>query len=121
MAVAVPAHPDPSSTAAANVAAALVLLRALQAHGLRRLVLCPGSRSAPLAVAAGLLEPQGLQLLTAVDERSAAFLAVGLGRADGRPAAVVTTSGTAVANLLPAVVEADHGMVPLLLLTADRP
>jgi len=89
--------------------------------GLRRLVLCPGSRSAPLAVAAGLLERQGLRLYTAIDERSAAFLALGLGRADGVPAAVVTTSGSAVANLLPAVVEADHGAVPLLLLTADRP
>ncbi|MEY3751454.1 MAG: 2-succinyl-5-enolpyruvyl-6-hydroxy-3-cyclohexene-carboxylic-acid synthase [Cyanobacteriota bacterium] len=121
MAFAVPAHSAPSCSAAANLGAALVLLQALQALGLRRLVLCPGSRSAPLAVAAGLLEPHGLQLLTAVDERSAAFLAVGLGRADGVPSAVITTSGTAVANLLPAVVEADHGAVPLLLLTADRP
>jgi 2-succinyl-5-enolpyruvyl-6-hydroxy-3-cyclohexene-1-carboxylate synthase len=62
-----------------------------------------------------------VQLLTAVDERSAGFLALGLGRADGAPAALITTSGTAVANLLPAVVEADMGAVPLLLLTADRP
>jgi 2-succinyl-5-enolpyruvyl-6-hydroxy-3-cyclohexene-1-carboxylate synthase len=74
-----------------------------------------------LAVAAGLLEPHGLDLFTGVDERSAAFLALGLGRADGLPAAVITTSGTAVANLLPAVVEADHGSVPLLVLSADRP
>ncbi|MBM5806176.1 MAG: 2-succinyl-5-enolpyruvyl-6-hydroxy-3-cyclohexene-1-carboxylic-acid synthase [Cyanobacteria bacterium M_surface_10_m2_179] len=121
MAFAVPATPAHGSSPAANLRAALVLLQALRDLGLRRLVLCPGSRSAPLAVAAGLLERQGLQLLTAVDERSAAFLAVGLGRADGLPAAVVTTSGTAVANLLPAVVEADHGAVPLLLLSADRP
>ena len=99
----------------------MALLTALHGLGLRRLVLCPGSRSAPLAVAAGLLERRGLGLYTAVDERSAAFLALGLGRADGVPAAVVTTSGSAVANLLPAVVEADHGAVPLLLLTADRP
>jgi 2-succinyl-5-enolpyruvyl-6-hydroxy-3-cyclohexene-1-carboxylate synthase len=97
------------------------LLQALQACGLRRLVLCPGSRSGPLAVAAGLLEPSGLELFTGVDERSAAFLALGLGRADGHAAAVVTTSGTAVANLLPAAVEADHGAIPLLLLSADRP
>jgi len=88
---------------------------------MERLVLCPGSRSAPLAVAAGLLEPWGLQLFTAVDERSAAFFALGLGRAGGLPAAVVTTSGSAVANLLPAVVEADRGAIPLLLLSADRP
>ncbi len=113
-----PAFP---TRAAANLRAALRLLLALRRQGLRRLVLCPGSRSAPLAVAAGLLERHGLQLLTGVDERSAAFLALGLGRVDGVPAAVVTTSGTAVANLLPASVEADSGSVPLLLLTADRP
>ena len=116
-----PAPPAHRCSAAGNLQAALHLLQALRARGLRRLVLCPGSRSAPLAVAAGLLEAGGLELLTAVDERSAAFLALGLGRADGLPAAVVTTSGSAVANLLPAVVEANHGTVPLLLLTADRP
>ena len=121
MAAPVPAPSAPSCSAAANLRAALHLLQTLQACGLRRLVLCPGSRSAPLAVAAGLLEAHGLQLFTGVDERSAAFLALGLGRADGVPTAVVTTSGSAVANLLPAVVEADHGMAPLLLLTADRP
>jgi 2-succinyl-5-enolpyruvyl-6-hydroxy-3-cyclohexene-1-carboxylate synthase len=72
-------------------------------------------------VAAGLLEPFGLRLHTTIDERSAAFFALGLARATGLPAAVITTSGTAVANLLPAAVEADHGTIPLLLLTADRP
>lgn len=113
-----PAHP---CSAAANLQAASALLAALQGLGVRRLVLCPGSRSAPLAVAAGVLERRGLKLYTAIDERSAAFLALGLGRADGVPAVVVTTSGSAVANLLPAVVEADHGAVPMLLLTADRP
>ena len=118
-----PAHP---CSAADNLRAAVALLQALQRRGLRRLVLCPGSRSGPLAVAAGLLERHapdggGLELYTAVDERSAAFLALGLGRADGLAAAVVTTSGTAVANLLPAAVEADHGAIPLLLLSADRP
>ena len=85
-------------------------------------MLCPGSRSAPLAWAAGLLARRGwLRIHTAIDERSSAFFALGLGRVSGFPAAVITTSGTAVANLLPAVVEADHGAVPLLLLTADRP
>ena len=106
---------------ARNAWAALRLLEALRRLGLRHLVLCPGSRSAPLAVAAGLLEPHGVGLHTAIDERSAAFFALGLGRAEGFPAGVITTSGTAVANLLPAAVEADHGTVPLLLLTADRP
>ena len=115
--LAVPTPP----TAEANLRAALALLVALRRQGLGRLVLCPGSRSAPLAVAAGLLERSGLELFTAVDERSAAFFALGLGRAAGQPAAVVTTSGSAVANLLPAVVEADRGAIPLLLLTADRP
>jgi len=117
----VPLPPAAFCTAEANLRAALTLLQALQVLGLRRLVLCPGSRSAPLALAAGLLSEQGLELWTGIDERSAAFLALGLSRRDGVPAAVVTTSGTAVANLLPAAVEADYGAVPLLLLTADRP
>jgi len=108
-------------SALANVQAALTLLRALRRGGLTHGVLCPGSRSAPLAVAAALLEPGGLRLHTAIDERSAAFFALGLGRGSGLPAAVITTSGTAVANLLPAAVEADFGSIPLLLLTADRP
>lgn len=107
--------------ARANLEAALTLLQACAQAGVRQLVLCPGSRSGPLAVAAGLMERRGLQLVTAIDERSAAFFALGHGRATGLPAAVITTSGTAVANLLPAVVEADFGAIPLLLLTADRP
>ncbi|MEI7953303.1 MAG: thiamine pyrophosphate-binding protein, partial [Synechococcaceae cyanobacterium ELA182] len=73
----------------------MVLLAALVRQGLELVVLCPGSRSAPLAQAAALLEPQGLRLLTAIDERSAAFFALGHGKATGRPAAVITTSGTA--------------------------
>ena len=113
--------PDPAAGARANGLAALTVLSALQRRGLRHLVLCPGSRSAPLAVAAALLEGQGLRLHTAIDERSAAFFALGLGRALGQPAAVVTTSGTAVAQLLAAAVEADLGTIPLLLLSADRP
>ncbi len=110
-----------SPSSLANVRAALTLLGALRRGGLRHVVLCPGSRSAPLAVAAALLEAGGLRLHTAIDERSAAFFALGLGRGSGLPAAVITTSGTAVANLLPAAVEADFGTIPLLLLTADRP
>ncbi|MEB3271804.1 MAG: 2-succinyl-5-enolpyruvyl-6-hydroxy-3-cyclohexene-1-carboxylic-acid synthase [Synechococcus sp.] len=114
--------PAPAACSArANGAAALRLLAALMGLGLRHLVLCPGSRSAPLAVAAALLEPRGLVLHTAIDERSAAFFALGLGRGRGVAAAVATTSGTAVAQLLPACVEADLGTIPLLLLSADRP
>jgi 2-succinyl-5-enolpyruvyl-6-hydroxy-3-cyclohexene-1-carboxylate synthase len=111
----------PPPSAFANGRAALELLAALARGGVRHLVVCPGSRSAPLAVAASLLEPQGLRLYTAIDERSAAFFALGLGRAEGAPAVVITTSGSAVAHLLPAAVEADHGTVPLVLLSADRP
>ncbi|MFM8525573.1 MAG: thiamine pyrophosphate-binding protein [Cyanobacteriota bacterium] len=76
-----------------NLRASITLLLRLQRRGLRHLVLAPGSRSAPLAVAAALLEAEGLlQLHPGLDERSGAFLALGLARTDGRPAAVVTTS-----------------------------
>ena len=115
------AEPPPADRAEANLWAALLLLGALLRAGLVHAVVCPGSRSAPLAVAAGLLQRRGLRLHTALDERSAAFFALGLGRASGLPAAVITTSGSAVAQLLPACVEADHGAIPLLLLSADRP
>lgn len=110
-----------SPASAASAVACLQLLQALQARGLRHLVLCPGSRSGPLAVAASLLEGRDLRITTAIDERSASFFALGMARALGSPVAVVTTSGTAVANLLPALVEADLGTIPLLVLTADRP
>jgi len=104
-----------------NLEAALLLLKALMGQGLSQAVLCPGSRSGALALALGVLEPRGLELYTAIDERSAAFFALGLARATGKAVAVVTTSGTAVANLLPAAVEADYGAIPLLLISADRP
>ena len=104
-----------------NLEAALLLLKALMEQGLSQAVLCPGSRSGALALALGVLEPRGLALYTAIDERSAAFFALGLARATGKAVAVVTTSGTAVANLLPAAVEADYGAIPLLLISADRP
>ena len=110
------------SVAAANVRVALGLLLSFRRCGLERLVLCPGSRSGALASAAGLLARRGdLWLTTAIDERSAAFLALGMATASGRAVAVVTSSGTAAANLLPAAVEADRSCQPLLLLTADRP
>lgn len=105
-----------------SVAAARSLLDELVRLGLRHVVLAPGSRSAPLAYAAEALDRAGrLTLHVRIDERSAAFLALGLAKTTRVPAAVVTTSGTAVANLHPAVLEADHGQVPLILLTADRP
>jgi 2-succinyl-5-enolpyruvyl-6-hydroxy-3-cyclohexene-1-carboxylate synthase len=82
-------------------------------------VYAPGSRSTPLTAAA--VTHPGVETYQHVDERSAAFFALGIGRRTGRPAAVVTTSGTATANLHPAVVEADRGRVPLVVATADRP
>jgi 2-succinyl-5-enolpyruvyl-6-hydroxy-3-cyclohexene-1-carboxylate synthase len=96
-----------------------VLADELARCGLRHAVIAPGSRSTPLVVA--LAEHPDVFDHSVIDERSAAFVALGLARATGRPAAVVTTSGTAAANLLPAVLEADRAGVPLLLLTADRP
>jgi 2-succinyl-5-enolpyruvyl-6-hydroxy-3-cyclohexene-1-carboxylate synthase len=88
-------------------------------HGLRHAVVCPGSRNTPLAVC--LADRPDLALHVHHDERSAGFLALGLGMATGRAAVVVTTSGTAAVELHPAVVEAHHAGVPLLVCTADRP
>jgi len=102
-----------------STAMAEVVLDELLRGGVRYLVASPGSRSAALGIA-GARRPD-MHLVIVIDERSAAFHALGIGRATGRPAAVLTTSGSAVANLFPAVVEANTGMVPLLLLTADRP
>lgn len=102
--------------------AATALLAALIAEGLTDVVVCPGSRSQALALAAWQFEQRGeVNLHVRIDERSAAFFALGIGQETSRPAAVITTSGTAVANLMPAVLEAHHAQVPLLLLTADRP
>ncbi|GLY27608.1 2-succinyl-5-enolpyruvyl-6-hydroxy-3-cyclohexene-1-carboxylic-acid synthase [Kineosporia sp. NBRC 101731] len=105
-----------------STALATVLVDSLARLGVRHVVLCPGSRSAPLAYALAEAADAGtLDLHVRIDERTAAFLALGLARGSGVPAAVVTTSGTAVANLHPAVLEAAHSGVPLLVLSADRP
>ncbi|MGI9604608.1 MAG: 2-succinyl-5-enolpyruvyl-6-hydroxy-3-cyclohexene-1-carboxylic-acid synthase, partial [Acidimicrobiales bacterium] len=87
--------------------------------GLRRLVLSPGSRSTPLAIAAHRLA--GLDVSVHLDERSAAFAALGEAKASGAPVAVACTSGTAAANHLPAIAEANKSGVPLISITADRP
>lgn len=87
--------------------------------GLKHVCLCPGSRSTPLALT--VADREELKLWTHIDERSAAFFALGLAKATRDPVALIATSGTAVANFLPAVTEAFFARVPLLLLTADRP
>lgn len=89
------------------------------AAGVRRAVISPGSRSTPLALA--FLRQPGLSCEVAVDERSAAFFALGLARAEGVPPLVLATSGTAVANWLPAIAEADSAALPVLFVSADRP
>ncbi|MGB3544776.1 thiamine pyrophosphate-binding protein, partial [Rubrivirga sp.] len=102
-----------------NAMWAALLVEELVRQGVRLFVVAPGSRSTPLALA--LAAHPSAEVVVHWDERAAAFLALGHGKAVGDPAAVVTTSGTAVANLLPAAAEADAAGVPLLLLTADRP
>jgi len=105
-----------------STAFGLVFCDELARCGLREVVLAPGSRSTPLAMAFDDLEQRGrLRLHVRIDERSASFTALGLAKASRRPTAVLCTSGTAAANFHPAVIEADESGVPLLVLTADRP
>jgi 2-succinyl-5-enolpyruvyl-6-hydroxy-3-cyclohexene-1-carboxylate synthase len=100
----------------------VAVLREFVRLGVHDVVLAPGSRSQALALAAAELERLGeIRLHVRIDERGAGFLALGLAVESGMPALVVTTSGTAVANLHPAVLEAHHSGVPMILLTADRP
>lgn len=98
---------------------ALTLVDELHRGGLRHACIAPGSRSAPLAYA--FAEHPGIAVHVAIDERSAAFAALGIAKVSGVPAVVVTTSGTAAANLYPAIVEARMSSTPLIALTADRP
>ena len=108
--------PDP---ACAGFRWCLALLDGLVAGGVRHLVLSPGSRSTPVVLAA---QRQGAMTLTPIlDERSAAFYALGLARASGRPVAVLATSGSAPAHWYPALIEASESGVPLVLISADRP
>ena len=101
---------------------AVAILEELLAGGVRDVVLAPGSRSAPISLALADAERQGLvHLHVRIDERSAAYLALGLARGSGAPVAVVTTSGTAAVNLHPAIVEAAYSGVPIVAVTADRP
>jgi 2-succinyl-5-enolpyruvyl-6-hydroxy-3-cyclohexene-1-carboxylate synthase len=114
--------PRPPRTESPATDAAVALLAQLVRLGVRDVVLSPGSRSQALALAAAEFERAGmLRLRVRIDERVAGFLALGLAAETRVPVPVITTSGTAVANLHPAVLEAHHSGVPLILLTADRP
>jgi 2-succinyl-5-enolpyruvyl-6-hydroxy-3-cyclohexene-1-carboxylate synthase len=103
--------------------AAEALLRALVGAGVRDAVLSPGSRNAPLVLALDRLHREGepVRLHTILDERAAAFFALGLARVSGQPTLFCCTSGSAGAHALPAIIEADRAAIPLLVLTADRP
>ncbi|MAW40987.1 MAG: 2-succinyl-5-enolpyruvyl-6-hydroxy-3-cyclohexene-1-carboxylic-acid synthase [Phycisphaerae bacterium] len=107
-----------SCTGSDNLTFARSLFATWKACGLGCVVLAPGARCAPLVLAA---RENDLQVVRIDDERSAGFVALGWARVEGRPAAIVTTSGSAVANLLPSVVEARQSGIPMLLVTADRP
>ncbi len=102
-----------------NTLWASILAETLKRLGLQTAVICPGSRSAPLAVA--FAQHPELECIPILDERSAAFFALGLARRSGIPVALICTSGTAGANFYPAVIETHESHVPLIILTADRP
>jgi 2-succinyl-5-enolpyruvyl-6-hydroxy-3-cyclohexene-1-carboxylate synthase len=109
-------------SALSSLDAAREAVSELLAGGVRCVVVCPGSRSAPLAYALAEAEGRGhLELVVRIDERAGGFTALGAALSSGRPTAVVTTSGSAVGNLVPAVMEANHAEVPLVVLSADRP
>jgi len=115
-------HPSATDTGCRNLRWAFALLDGLAAAGLRTLVMSPGSRSTPVVLAAERMEAAGvLELVPILDERSAAFFALGLARGSGRPVALLATSGSAPAHWYPAVIEADAAGLPLVLLSADRP
>ena len=96
-----------------------VLARLMLSHGIKHIVVCPGSRNAPIVHTFG--EIDGLVCHPVTDERSAAFIAIGLADKIGAPVAVCCTSGSAVLNMCPAVAEAAYRSVPLLVISADRP
>jgi len=99
-----------------NLAAARAIIERVRGAGVTDFCVCGGSRNAPL-----LAVLETANVFSFVDERAAAFFALGRAKRDGKPVAVITTSGTAAAELLPATIEAYYSGVPLLLITADRP
>ena len=109
----------PEDTVRANQACGKVIAQTLSRLGVSKVVCSPGSRSTPLVL--GFDGQPDLELISLLDERSAGFFALGLAKRCRAPIALVCTSGTAAANLLPAVIEANLSQIPLILLTADRP
>ena len=106
----------------ASVQTAQLVVQQLIYTGVEFVALSPGSRNGPISLALVEAEKQGLiSLHVRIDERSAAFLALGSAIKTGKPAAVLTTSGTAVANIFPAIIEAKYAGIPFIVLTADRP
>jgi len=103
----------------ANLTTACAFVDQLAVSGVRQAVICPGSRSTPIAVS--LATHPKLRVWVHIDERAAAFFALGMARKLREPVAILSTSGTAAANILPAVVEAQLSRIPLIVLTADRP
>lgn len=109
----------PTDFSNTNSVWASILTETLKRLGLTSAVICPGSRSSPLAIA--FAQQDEVEAIPVLDERSAAFFALGIARQSGLPVALVCTSGTAGANFYPTVIEAKESRVPLLVLTADRP
>lgn len=113
---------DAKSKQPASVQAAQLLVQQLINVGVEFVSLSPGSRNGPISLALIAAEKQGLlSVHVRIDERSASFLALGAAIKSGKPTAVLTTSGTAVANLFPAIIEAKYSGTPFIVLTADRP
>lgn len=106
-----------------NLELAQSVLDRLRTYGVREIVLCAGARNAPFValLSAGSNSNSEFKVYSFFEERSASFFALGRMQSEGSPVAVITTSGTAAAELLPAAVEADYQRLPLVMITADRP
>ncbi|MFT4246006.1 MAG: 2-succinyl-5-enolpyruvyl-6-hydroxy-3-cyclohexene-1-carboxylic-acid synthase [Micrococcaceae bacterium] len=98
---------------------ALIVLRTLTAHGIKHAIICPGSRNAPFIYASAAVSE--IEFHSRIDERVAAFTALGMTKETSQPVAIITTSGTAVSHAYPAILEAEKSNIPILVISADRP
>ena len=96
-----------------------LIIQILDKYQIYDICICPGSRNTPLKLA--FLNHKKFRCASHIDERGAGFFSLGISKASLKPTAILTTSGTAVANLLPSVIEADLSLTPLIVITADRP